>query len=80
MELVEPHPPIQIPRMNELKDKLSALGLSEEMTDKVIVTVADFVKSKLPASYHGMIDEALAGQMPNLGGMLGRLGGLFKKS
>lgn len=65
--------------MNELKEKLMGLGLSAEMTDKVIVTVADFVKSKVPASYHGMIDDALAGKAPDLGGMLGGLGGLFGK-
>ncbi len=64
--------------MNELKQKLVGLGLSEEMTDKVITTVANFVKSKVPASYHGMIDDALAGKTPDMGGLLGGLGGLFK--
>ena len=63
--------------MNELKQKLAALGLSEEMADKTIATVADFVKSKIPATYHGMIDDVLAGKTPELGGILGSLGGLF---
>ena len=63
--------------MNELKEKLVALGLSEEMADKTIATVADFVKSKIPATYHGMIDDVLAGKTPELGGILGSLGGLF---
>ena len=63
--------------MNELKQKLVALGLSEEMADKVIVTVAEFVKSKIPESYHGMIDEVLAGKTPQMGGLFGSLGGLF---
>lgn len=63
--------------MNELKEKLAALGLSDEMTDQVIQTVAGFVKSKIPASYHGMIDDVLAGKSPDLGGILGNLGGLF---
>ena len=63
--------------MNELKEKLAALGLNPEMTDNVIRTVADFVKSKIPASYHGMIDDVLAGKAPELGGILGSLGGLF---
>lgn len=63
--------------MNELKQKLTSLGLSEEMADKVITTVAEFVKSKVPASYHGMIDDALVGKTPELGGILGSLGGLF---
>jgi hypothetical protein len=63
--------------MNELKQKLVALGLSEEMADKVIATVAEFVKSKIPASYHSMIDDVLAGKSPETGGILGSLGGLF---
>ena len=63
--------------MNELKEKLAALGLSPETTDNVIRTVADFVKTKVPASYHGMIDDVLAGKTPDLGGILGGLGGLF---
>lgn len=63
--------------MNELKAKLTALGISEEMAEKVIVTVADFVKSRIPASYHGMIDDVLAGKSPDMGGILGSLGSLF---
>ncbi|MEO7098602.1 MAG: hypothetical protein ABI162_04520 [Luteolibacter sp.] len=63
--------------MNELKEKLIALGLSEEMAGKVIVTVAEFVKSKVPESYHSMIDDVLAGKPPQLGGILGSLGSLF---
>jgi hypothetical protein len=63
--------------MNELKAKLTGLGLSPEMADKVLVTVADFTKSKIPVSYHGMIDDVMAGKSPDLGGILGSLGGLF---
>lgn len=63
--------------MNELKERLKALGLSEEMTEKAIVTVAEFVKSKIPATFHPMIDEVLAGKNPDLGGMLGGFGGFF---
>jgi ketopantoate reductase len=63
--------------MNELKEKLMAHGLSEETTDKVIATVADFVKSRIPESYHSMIDDVLAGKTPELGGILGSLGSLF---
>jgi hypothetical protein len=63
--------------MNELKQRLVALGLSEEMADKVLATVADFVKSKIPASYHSMIDDVLAGKSSGSGGILGSLGGLF---
>jgi ketopantoate reductase len=63
--------------MKELKEKLTALGLSDEMTDKAIATVAEFVKSKIPESYHSMIDDVFAGKTPELGGILGSLGGLF---
>jgi ketopantoate reductase len=63
--------------MNELKEKLKALGLSEEMTDSTIATVADFVKSKIPESYHSMIDDVLDGKTPELGGILGSLGGFL---
>jgi ketopantoate reductase len=62
--------------MNELKEKLASLGLSEEMTQSVIETVANFVKTKVPESYHPMIDDVLAGKTPELGGILGSLGGL----
>ena len=63
--------------MNELRKKLTDIGLSEEMADKVILTVSSFVKSKIPESYHGMIDDVMAGKSPDLGGVLGKLGGLF---
>lgn len=63
--------------MNELKERLKALGLSEEMTEKTIATVAEFLKSKIPSSYHSMIDDMMAGKAPELGGILGSLGGLF---
>lgn len=65
--------------MNELKEKLMALGLSEEMTDKAISTVAEFVKTKIPENYHSMIDDVMAGKTPELGGILGSLGSFFGK-
>lgn len=63
--------------MNELKQKLTALGLSEDMAGQVITTVAEFVKSKIPATYHSMIDDVLAGKSPDMGSILGNLGGFF---
>jgi len=63
--------------MNELKQKLTAIGLSDEMADKAIATVAEFVKSKIPATYHGMIDDVMAGKRPDMGGILGSITGLF---
>ena len=67
--------------MNELKQKLAGLGLSEQQVDGAIKTVADFVKSKLPAEYQGMVDSLMAGQTPDLsalgGGMLDKVKGMF---
>ncbi|MBX3742181.1 MAG: hypothetical protein KF712_14405 [Akkermansiaceae bacterium] len=64
--------------MNELKERLKALGLSEEMTDKTLAVIADFAKSRLPRTLHQPIDDVLAGKSPDLGGLLGGLGGFFK--
>lgn len=64
--------------MNELKEKLTALGLSDDQATQVIATVADFAKSKLPGTFHGLMDDVLAGKSPdfsNLGGLLGSLFG-----
>ena len=57
--------------MNELKDKLSALGLSEAMADQVILTVADYGKSKVPSSFHRTIDEVLAGAPLEMSKLMG---------
>jgi hypothetical protein len=62
--------------MTELKAKLVGLGLSEEMAEQAIATVADFVKSKVPESFHGTLDSVLAGNAPDMAGILGNLGGL----
>lgn len=67
--------------MNELKERLTALGLSPEQVDGAIKTVAEFVKSKLPQEYQGMVDSLLAGQTPDLsalgGGLLDKVKGMF---
>ena len=67
--------------MNELKEKLMALGLSAEQVDAVLRTVVDFVKAKLPADYQGMVDTLMAGQSPDLsslgGGLLDKVKGMF---
>lgn len=67
--------------MNELKQKLAGLGLSEQQVDGAIKTVGDFVKSKLPAEYQGMVDSLMAGQTPDLsalgGGVLEHVKGMF---
>jgi hypothetical protein len=66
--------------INELKTKLTALGMTEEMAIKAIATVADFAKSKLPVQLHSAIDDVMAGKQPDFGplaGMLGSLKGFF---
>lgn len=62
--------------INELKIKLTALGMSEEMADKAISTIAEFAKHKLPSSLHSAIDDVMAGKNPDLGQLSGLLGGL----
>ncbi len=64
--------------MNELKQRLAALGLSEEQVDGAIKTVAEFVKSKVPPEYDGMIDGLLAGETPDLTALGGGLLDKFK--
>ena len=67
--------------MNELKEKLAALGLSPEQDDGVLKTVADFVKAKLPVEYKGVVDSLLAGETPDFSalgvGLLDKVRGMF---
>lgn len=68
------------PAMNELIQRLTALGLSEDMAKQAIQTVGEFIKSKVPEDYQPMVDQVLAGQSPDLGklgGILGQLKGFF---
>ena len=62
--------------INELKIKLTALGMDEEMATKALTTVAEFAKAKLPSPLHSAIDDVMAGKNPNLGALGGLLGGL----
>ena len=62
--------------INELKLRLTKLGMDDEMADKAIVTIAEFAKSKLPAMMHSPIDDVMAGKDPDLGQLGGLLGGL----
>ena len=67
--------------MNELKQRLAGLGLSEQQVDGAIKTVAEFVKGKLPPEYQGMVDSLMAGQTPDLsslgGGILEKVKGML---
>jgi hypothetical protein len=62
--------------IDELKQRLTGLGMNEEMATKAISTMADFAKSKLPSQFHSAIDDVMAGNKPDLGPMAGLLGGL----
>ncbi len=62
--------------INELKIKLTALGMDEAMASKAITTVAEFAKAKLPSQLHSAIDDVMAGKNPDLGPLTGLLSGL----
>ena len=62
--------------MNELEQKLAGLGLSPEQSHQAIQAVVDFIKAKVPAEYQGMVDQVMAGNMPDLGSLGGLMGGL----
>jgi hypothetical protein len=67
--------------MDELKAKLTSLGLSDEMATQAIHTVGEFIKSKIPADYQGLVDQVMSGDTPDLsslgGGLLGKVKGMF---
>jgi hypothetical protein len=67
--------------MQELKNKLVGLGLSEEMATQAIQLMGEFLKSKIPPSYQGMVDQVLSGESPDLsslgGAMMDKMKGLF---
>lgn len=68
-------------KMNELKERLAALGLSGEQVDSAIQTVAGFVKAKLPPEYQGIVDSLLSGESPDLsslgGGLIDKIKGIL---
>lgn len=47
--------------MDELKEKLAALGIESDKIDGVIETVLGFVKDKLPDGVSGMLDGVISG-------------------
>lgn len=53
--------------MNELKEKLSALGISDEQVDQAIEAFTDFLKDKVPNGMEGMLESVLHGKAPDLG-------------
>ena len=71
--------------MNELIQNLvTKVGITEEQAKGSVETVAEFVKGKLPASFHGQIDKILAGgeaeSFNPLDAAKDALGGFFGKN
>lgn len=64
--------------MQELKDKLTALGIAEDQIDGVIETVFGFIKDKLPDGMEGIAESLMNGETPDLGDIAG--GGLMDKA
>ncbi len=53
--------------MDELKEKLAALGLPTEQIDSVLETVLGYLKDQLPEGMSGIVDSLIAGEAPDLG-------------
>jgi hypothetical protein len=64
--------------MDELKEKLAALGLDQDQVEGAIETFLSFLKDKLPPGMEGMLQAFLEGNGPDLGGdALNKVKGLF---
>ena len=69
--------------MNDLiKQLVSKVGISEEQAQGSIGTVVEFLKGKLPASMHGVLDGAIGGEEAGEGGGIadaakGAIGGML---
>lgn len=64
--------------INDLKEKLEALGVDADKIDSVIEAVLSFVKDKLPENLGDMVDGVVKGDgMPDLGSALDIAKGLF---
>ena len=65
--------------MDELVKLVSEkTGLSEDISQKAVDVVLNYIKDKLPAPIAGQIDGLLAGN-GDAGGIAGAVGGLFGK-
>ncbi len=51
-------------------------GISEDLAKKAVVVVLDYLKSKLPDSIAGRLDDILEGSL-DAGDLMKGLGGLF---
>jgi hypothetical protein len=63
--------------MDELKEKLLALGVKEDQIDGVIEVFVDFIKGKLPDGMEGMVQGLLDGNGSDANDLLDQAKGLF---
>ena len=63
--------------MDELREKLAALGLNEDQIDGVIEAFIDFIKGKLPDGMEGMVQGLLDGGSSDANALLDQAKGLF---
>jgi uncharacterized protein (DUF2267 family) len=72
-------PKIQEDSMDELIKMVSSkVGISEAQAKEAVEIVIGFLKDKLPSPVAGQIDAVLEGDM-DVGGVAGKLGGMFGK-
>jgi len=63
--------------MDELREKLAALGLNEDQIDGVIEAFVGFIKGKLPDGMEGMVQGLLDGGSSDANALLDQAKGLF---
>ena len=63
--------------MEELKEKLAAIGIEEDKIDSVIETFTGFISDKLPEGAQDMVQSLLNGEAPDTDGLLDKAKGLF---
>lgn len=64
--------------MDELKEKLAALGLDDDQIAGSVEAFTEFLKSKVPAGMEGMLDSFLQGGAPEISSdTLDKFKGLF---
>lgn len=68
--------------MQELQNMLSEkLGLDASLSQQAVTMVLSFIKEKIPANMHGVLDAALKGDISALGDVsdtLNQVKGFFK--
>ena len=64
--------------MNELKEKLAAIGIEDSKIDETIETMVNFLKEKMPTGMESMVEPLMNGDIPDVGGdALDKVKGFF---